>query len=505
VGMPIRPLWAVSVLSWLPSVVLASSLGSNQALSSNSVVVSGVSSNYGGGGLDSSYGGNKAIDGSDSTEWSSNGDGDSAWISLDFPATWTVVGVGLWTRTMTTSAQISQFRVLDASGTSLGTFDIPDATQLYSFSLTNSVTTTGVKFEVVASSGGNTGAKTIAVYTSSTTTTTAGSTTVPTTTAPTTTANTAADTTASDNGNSTTTITVTTATTSLGGAAQSSSSSTIATSSPSTDTMATTQATTTAPSSPTASPPAATTFFTSSGVTVQADPSIAGGYSIMLDTPNPVLCGALCRSPPTAPFTLHAMAMTSAANNHSLPLGPYTSDVECTLTAFLADARVFRSATYSWSPTTTPVLNVTGFATTLTPTAAIVQSSGGGMMMGGSVSGILAAPVSVSLVSANGVTVWVNTTSPTVSALRVWKANGMSGASQLRPLHTTGITSHQLVVLGLDADTAYNVDCLLIDASGGVYRTDSAAFTTLSSSGEQLGGNVALSSLGAVVSGFSSE
>jgi len=75
----------------------------------------------------------------------------------------------------------------------------------------------------------------------------------------------------------------------------------------------------------------------------------------------------------------------------------------------------------------------------------------------------------------------------------------MSGASQLRPLHTTGITSHQLVVLGLDADTAYNVDCLLIDASGGVYRTDSAAFTTLSSSGEQLGGNVALSSLGAVV------
>ncbi len=41
--------------------------------------VVGVSSNYGSGSDDSSYGALKAVDGNPSTQWSSDGEGDEAW------------------------------------------------------------------------------------------------------------------------------------------------------------------------------------------------------------------------------------------------------------------------------------------------------------------------------------------------------------------------------------------------------------------------------------------
>lgn len=140
----------------------ANPLGRDVALASAGATVTGVSSNYGGGDLDSAYGGNRAIDGDPATEWSSNGDGDKAWIEINLGRTTAITGVGLRTRTMTTSAQITAFRVLTDTGETLGPFTLPDATAVFDFPV--AATARKLRFEVVSSSGGNTGVGEIAVY-----------------------------------------------------------------------------------------------------------------------------------------------------------------------------------------------------------------------------------------------------------------------------------------------------------------------------------------------------
>lgn len=137
--------------------------GENVALASKGASIREVSSNWRGGGLDSPFGANNAIDGDPTTEWSSDGDGDDAWIEVQLDQAYEVVGVGFWTRTMTSSAQISRFRVLTDDGRELGTFELPDAKHLYSFDIP-ATTTDMLRFEVVESSGGNTGARSIEIY-----------------------------------------------------------------------------------------------------------------------------------------------------------------------------------------------------------------------------------------------------------------------------------------------------------------------------------------------------
>ena len=137
--------------------------GENLALLQKGGRVVGVSSNWGGGENDSAFGANKAIDGDPNTEWSSDGDGDDAWIEIALAEEGTITGIGFWTRTMGTSAQIYKFRVLAPDGTVLGVFDLPDAKQMYNFDLEDFIGQQ-LRFEVVESSGGNTGAKEIAIY-----------------------------------------------------------------------------------------------------------------------------------------------------------------------------------------------------------------------------------------------------------------------------------------------------------------------------------------------------
>lgn len=136
--------------------------GRNIALASEGATVVGVSSNYGGGDLSSAFGGNKAIDGDPSTEWSSDGDGDQAWIEIDLGRSVDVARIGLRTRTMGTSAQILSFRVVTDSGQVLGPFELPDASAMFDFPLTVAART--LRIEVVSSSGGNTGIGEVAVY-----------------------------------------------------------------------------------------------------------------------------------------------------------------------------------------------------------------------------------------------------------------------------------------------------------------------------------------------------
>jgi len=146
-----------------PSASSDEAFGEDVALLRKGASIRGVSSNWQGSGLDGSFGANNAIDGDPSTEWSSDGDGDDAWIEIQLDDEYTLVGVGFWTRTMTSSAQISRFRVLTDDGTELGTFELPDAKDLYQFEIPATTTDT-LRFEVVESSGGNTGARSIEIY-----------------------------------------------------------------------------------------------------------------------------------------------------------------------------------------------------------------------------------------------------------------------------------------------------------------------------------------------------
>lgn len=139
----------------------AASGEANLASSQAGARIVGVSSNYGGVD-DSAYGGRRAIDGSPGTQWSSDGDGDAAWIEIELAAETRVARIGFWTRTMGSSAQINSFRIVTDTGEVLGPFDLPDAAKIYYFD--TGFTARRLRFEAVTSSGGNTGAVEIEVY-----------------------------------------------------------------------------------------------------------------------------------------------------------------------------------------------------------------------------------------------------------------------------------------------------------------------------------------------------
>ena len=96
-----------------------------------------------------------ALDGDPDTEWSSASDGDAAFIEIALARTSEITAVGMWTRTMGMSAQITEFRVVTADGVVLGPFTLPNANQLHLFQV--EARARFLRFEVVASSGGNTG------------------------------------------------------------------------------------------------------------------------------------------------------------------------------------------------------------------------------------------------------------------------------------------------------------------------------------------------------------
>lgn len=103
-----------------------------------------------------------AIDGDPDTEWSSAGDGDDAFITVELAAPSELTAIGLWTRTMGSTAQITSFRVVTDDGTELGPFELPNSGEMHVFPV--SVTAQRLRFEVVESSGGNTGAVELAAY-----------------------------------------------------------------------------------------------------------------------------------------------------------------------------------------------------------------------------------------------------------------------------------------------------------------------------------------------------
>ena len=73
-----------------------------------------------------------------------------------------ITRVGFWTRTMVSSAQIIAFQVVAEDGTVTGPFTLDGASAIHHFE--TDITTSRLRFEVVESSGGNTGAVEIAVF-----------------------------------------------------------------------------------------------------------------------------------------------------------------------------------------------------------------------------------------------------------------------------------------------------------------------------------------------------
>jgi hypothetical protein len=138
----------------------------NVALIAAGSEVTDRSSNYGGAADDATWGANNAIDGSMSTEWSSNGDGDDAFVTLDLGTERELTGFGFRSRKMSDgSAIITSVTLLLDDATFLGPFDTPDPDTLYVFDFDPPQLTTTVRLDAETTTGGNTGAKEIELYT----------------------------------------------------------------------------------------------------------------------------------------------------------------------------------------------------------------------------------------------------------------------------------------------------------------------------------------------------
>ncbi len=136
----------------------------NVALLSAGTTIVDVSSNYGGGANDSSWGINNAFDGSMSTEWSSNFDGSDAFVEIDFGQPRELSTFAFRSRKMNDGTSITTELQVIAGDTTLGPFQTPDPDTRYVFNLDAPVSAQQVRIEYLDGSGGNMGAKEIEFY-----------------------------------------------------------------------------------------------------------------------------------------------------------------------------------------------------------------------------------------------------------------------------------------------------------------------------------------------------
>jgi hypothetical protein len=122
-----------------------------------------VSSNFGGASDSDRWGADSALDGKRATAWSSNGDGDDAFIEIEFRSSSQIYAVEVWTRSMSDgTAIIKSFTLTTDSGETHGPFTLEDDKKAHRYDI-DTVTTT-IRLDVVDSTGGNTGLIEIAAY-----------------------------------------------------------------------------------------------------------------------------------------------------------------------------------------------------------------------------------------------------------------------------------------------------------------------------------------------------
>lgn len=107
------------------------------------------------------YKGANAIDGDPATEWSTQGDGDKASITLDLGRVVKLVGVGFRTRSMSDgTAIINSFTVTGDDGKTHGPYALGEGLTIVDLKLS----TRTLRFDAVKTTGGNTGAIEIEAY-----------------------------------------------------------------------------------------------------------------------------------------------------------------------------------------------------------------------------------------------------------------------------------------------------------------------------------------------------
>ncbi|MDH3606243.1 MAG: discoidin domain-containing protein, partial [Acidimicrobiia bacterium] len=99
-----------------------------------------------------------AVDGDLGTEWSSRGDGDDAFITIDLGQPTVVTAVAFRTRSMSDGSAIAQTFTVEVDGTTFGPFAAGPTVSEVSFE--GQVLT----YRVAASTGGNTGAIEVEAY-----------------------------------------------------------------------------------------------------------------------------------------------------------------------------------------------------------------------------------------------------------------------------------------------------------------------------------------------------
>jgi len=108
-----------------------------------------------------SFAGTNAIDGSLSTEWSSRGDGDDAYIVIDLGVPMEITGIGFRTREMSDGTSITNsYTVSVDGGEALGPFEAGIGLVVSDFTATGRA----FRIDMNTTTGGNTGAVEIEIY-----------------------------------------------------------------------------------------------------------------------------------------------------------------------------------------------------------------------------------------------------------------------------------------------------------------------------------------------------
>ena len=125
--------------------------------------ITNYSSAFGDAALADRWGAGSAFDDNPNTQWATNGDGDSAWLEVELAAPASIHSVEFWSRAMNDGTSITlAFTVTTEDGTVYGPFAVPDTNQAYVFEVEIEAQT--LRFDLIETTGGNTGVVNIAVY-----------------------------------------------------------------------------------------------------------------------------------------------------------------------------------------------------------------------------------------------------------------------------------------------------------------------------------------------------
>ncbi len=146
-------LYRSGVMTFRTPVAVESALGSNIA---TAATVTAASSSF-----SDQFTPERAIDGDLATEWSTAGDGDDAWIEIDLGEPREITGVAFRTRQMSDGTAVTDtFTITVDDDTSFGPY--PAGTDATAFD--EAVTTRTVRIDAEQTTGGNTGASEIEIY-----------------------------------------------------------------------------------------------------------------------------------------------------------------------------------------------------------------------------------------------------------------------------------------------------------------------------------------------------